>query len=146
MSTMYMIKDERTKFCREAMKGNGGTWNPLTEAWMFTDLSEHGNALCELYRATRPTVAMCEALEIMIADGTGAQAWGFDPAKRNIVPKKLDRDEASKMLGAGYAVRRMFGVHPLEDTEAQPEEVAFDTSEFEHHAEARRARRKRSAA
>ena len=145
MSTMYMIKDDRTKFCREAIKGNGGTWNPLTGAWMFTDLGEHANALCELYRATRPTVAMCEALATMIVDGTGAQAWGFDPAKRAIVPEKLDRDEASKMLGAGYAVRRMFGVHPLEDAEAQPEEGLFDTSEFEHHAKARRDRKRNVA-
>jgi hypothetical protein len=145
MSTMYMIKDDRTKFCREAMKSNGGTWNPLTEAWMFTDLGDHANALCELYRATRPTVAMCEALATMIVDGTGAQAWGFDPAKRAIVPEKLDRDEASKMLGAGYAVRRMFGVHSLEDAEAQPEEGVFDTSEFEHHAKARRDRKRNAA-
>ena len=145
MSTMYMIKDDRTKFCREAIKGNGGTWNPLTGAWMFTNLGENGNALCELYRATRPTVAMCEALATMIVDGTGAQAWGFDPAKRAIVPEALDRDEASKMLGAGYAVRRMFGVHPLEDAEAQPEEGVFDTSEFEHHAKARRDRKRNAA-
>jgi hypothetical protein len=145
MSTMYMIKDDRTKFCREAIKGNGGTWNPLTGAWMFTNRSEHGNALCELYRATRPTVAMCEALATMIVDGTGAQAWGFDPAKRAIVPEKLDRDEASKMLGAGYAVRRMFGVHPLEDAEVQPEKDVFDTSEFEHHAKARRDRKRNAA-
>jgi hypothetical protein len=144
--SIYMIKDERTKFCREAMKSNGGTWNPLTSTWMFANLGEHGNALCELYRATRPTLVMCEALATMIVDGTGAQAWGFDPAKRAIVPEELDRDEASKMLGAGYAVRRMFGLHRLEDVEAQPEEIALDTSEFEHHAEARRARRKRSAA
>jgi hypothetical protein len=146
MSNVYMIKDERTKFCREAMKGNGGTWNPLTGAWMFTHPGEHANALCELYRTTRPTVTMCEALATMIVDGTGAQAWGFDPAKRAIVPEALDREEASKMLGAGYAVRRMFGVHPLEDAEAQPEEIAFNTSEFEHHAETRRQRSKRSAA
>jgi hypothetical protein len=105
---MYMIKDDRTKFCREAMKGNGGTWNPLTSAWMFTNLGEHANALCELYRATRPTVAMCVALTTMLVDGTGAKAWGFDPVKRGIVLEELDRNEASKMLGAGYAVRRMF--------------------------------------
>jgi hypothetical protein len=79
----------------------------------------------------------------MIVDGTGAQAWGFDPAQHRIV---LDRNQASKMLGAGYALRRMFSIHRLENSEAQPEEVVFDASEFEYHAEARRERRKRNVA
>jgi hypothetical protein len=146
MSTLYVIKDERTKFCREAIKANGGTWNPLTGAWMFTNLADHANAACDLYRATRPTVAMREALATMIADGTGVAAWGFDPAERCIVLEELDRDEASKMLGAGYAVRRMFGIHPLEDAQAPVEDDRFDTSAFERLSEARRTRVKRKAA
>ena len=30
MSELYTIKDERTVYCRAAMKANGGVWNPVT--------------------------------------------------------------------------------------------------------------------
>ncbi len=36
--------------------------------------------MCELYRATRPSAAQLEALLSMAIDGTGAQAWDFDPS------------------------------------------------------------------
>ena len=58
MPELYEIKDERTVFCKAAMKANGGEWNPLTTAWMFRDASDHANALADLYQATRPTPAM----------------------------------------------------------------------------------------
>jgi hypothetical protein len=50
------------------------------------------------------------------------------------------------MIAAGYAVRRVLGlgVHPLDDVE-QPEPAAFDASEFEARANARRQRRRRAA-
>jgi hypothetical protein len=77
MAELYTIKDERTIYCRVAMKANGGEWNPVTSTWMFGTASDHANALCELYRVTRLSTAMRDALLSMIADGTGALAWGF---------------------------------------------------------------------
>ncbi len=62
MTTLYTISDDRTKFCRKAMKANDGVWNPVTSAWMFMKSDDHGNAMCELYRATRPSGAQLEAL------------------------------------------------------------------------------------
>ncbi|HVR45258.1 MAG TPA: hypothetical protein VMT95_01265 [Candidatus Binatia bacterium] len=115
MSDLYTIKDERTLYCRAAMKANGGIWNPVTREWMFQDPSDHANAAAELYRVTRPSAAMREALQVMITDGTAALAWGFDPAEQSVSVDDLDRNEASKLLAAGYAVRRVLGVHPLDD-------------------------------
>ncbi|HEY1611708.1 MAG TPA: hypothetical protein VGG24_20775 [Paraburkholderia sp.] len=147
MSQLFTIKDERTVYCRGAMKANGGEWNPVTSEWMFHDASDHANAAAELYRVTRPTVAMREALQTMVTDGTGALAWGFDPAEKPLAIDDLDRSEASKLLAAGYAVRRVLGVHPLDDVE-QPdneEPAAFDASEFEAREQARRRRRRNAA-
>jgi hypothetical protein len=98
MSNLYTIKDERTVYCRAAMKGNGGEWNPVTSEWMFRDANDHANASAELYRVTRPTVAMREALQAMMTDGSGALAWGFDPAEKPLAIDALDRSEASKLL------------------------------------------------
>lgn len=117
MSELYTIKDDRTLYCRGAMKANGGIWNPVTREWMFQDPNDHANAAAELYRVTRPSAAMCEALQAMIADGTAALAWGFDPAEQAASVDDLDRNEASKLLAAGYAVRRVLGSHPLDDME-----------------------------
>lgn len=146
MSNLYTIKDERTVYCREAMRANGGSWNPVMQAWMFANEADHANALSDLYRATRPTQAMREMLNEMIADGTGAVAWGFDPLEQQVAIAELDRADASKMISAGYAVRRVLGVHPLEDAEPKPNDGVFDASEFEARAEERRQRRKRNAA
>lgn len=123
MSDLYTIKDERTVYCRAAMKANGGHWNAVTQAWMFADPNDHANAAAELYRVTRPSAAMREALEAMVADGTGAQAWGFDPAEQPLSIDALDRVEASKLLAAGYAVRRVLGVHPLDDVEPASDDL-----------------------
>ncbi len=41
MTTLYTISDDRTKFCRKAMKANAGVWNPVTSAWMFTKAGDH---------------------------------------------------------------------------------------------------------
>ena len=59
---------------------------------------------------------MRETLLKMIADGTAASAWGFDPAIEPVDVETLDREVAKRYLAAGYAVRRVFvGAHPLED-------------------------------
>ncbi len=76
------LHDQRRphQFCRLAMKAHSGVWNPVTNAWMLTDSGDHANAMCELYRTTRPSAAQLEALLAMATDGTGAQAWDFDPS------------------------------------------------------------------
>jgi hypothetical protein len=146
MSDLYTIKDERTVYCRAAMKTNGGVWNPVTREWMFQDPSDHANAVAELYRVTRPSAAMREALQAMIADGTAGLAWGFDPVEQSTSIDDLDRNEASKLLAAGYAVRRVLGVHPLDDVpKSDDEPAASDASEFETRERARRRRRRPGA-
>ncbi len=146
MSDLYTINDERTVYCRAAMKANDGVWNPVTREWMFHDPNDHANAAAELYRVTRPSAAMREALQAMIADGTAALAWGFDPAEQSTSIDDLDRNEASKLLAAGYAVRRVLGVHPLDDIPKRDDEPApFDASEFETRARAGRRRRRPGA-
>lgn len=146
MSQLYSIKDGRTVYCRAAMKSNGGEWNPVTRDWIFRDAEDHGNAAAELYRVTRPTIGMREALHAMIADGTGALAWGFDPAEKALPIDELDRSEASKLLAAGYAVRRILGVHPLDDVERLSDEPAtFDASAFEAREQVRRRRHRNAA-
>lgn len=146
MSELHTIKDERTVYCRAAMKANGGEWNPVTREWIFRDANDHANAAADLYRVTRPTVGMREALHAMVADGTGALAWGFDPTEKPLLIDELDRSEASKLLAAGYAVRRVLGVHPLDDVDHPGEEPAsFDASEFEVREQARRRRRRNAA-
>lgn len=142
MSDIYSIKDERTVYCRAAMKANGGIWNPVTQEWMFHDPQDQANAAAELYRATRPTPAMCEALLAMVADGTAAQAWDFDPTERAFSVDGLDRNEASKLLAAGYAVRRVLGIHPLEDSPMSNDDSgACGLRTFDQPARGRRRRR-----
>jgi hypothetical protein len=145
MSELYTIKDERTLYCRAAMKANGGIWNPVTREWMFQDPSDHANAAAELYRVTRPSAAMREALQAMIADGTAALAWGFDPAEQSVSVDDLDRNEASKLLAAGYAVRRVLGAHPLEDTKPNDDVVSADAPNFDTRDRSRRRRRQSGA-
>ena len=144
MSEHYSIKDERTVYCRKAMRANGGVWNPVTSEWLFRDAGDHANALCELYRVTRPSAPMRETLEAMVADGTGALAWGFDPAEQPLEFGELDRTEASKLIAAGYAVRRVLGVHPLEDAEPVAGDATADASELDRRS--RRPRRRASVA
>ncbi len=141
MSDLYTIKDERTVYCRAAMKASGGIWNPVTREWMFQDPSDHANAAAELYRVTRPSAAMREALEAMITDGTAALAWGFDPAEQSVSVDDLDRNEASKLLAAGYAVRRVLGVHPLDDTKPSDDMAPATEPSFDTRDRARRRRR-----
>lgn len=141
MSELYTIKDERTVYCRAAMKANGGVWNPVTREWMFQDPSDHANAVAELYRITRPSAAMREALQAMIADGTAALAWEFDPAAQLVSVDELDRSEAQKLLAAGYAVRRVLGVHPLEDTKPSDDVVLTDAPHSDTRDRSRQRRR-----
>jgi hypothetical protein len=145
MTTLYTISDERTKFCRKAMKAHGGVWNPVTSAWMFTHSGDHANAMCELYRTTRPSAAQLETLLAMAVDGTGAQAWDFDPGVHLPDFAAFSRDEASRLLSAGSTVRRLLGTHPLEDGPPEVPSDVFDASGFEERAR-RSSRRRHDAA
>ena len=129
MSDFYRIKDERTMYCRAAMKANHGVWNPVTREWMFQDAGNHANAMAELYRATRPTPGMRDALVAMIADGTAAAAWGFDPVAEPISVDDLDRTEASRLLAAGYAVRRVLAVRAAEHGSSSEDDGAISETE-----------------
>ena len=145
MTKLYTICDDRTKFCRKAMKAHGGVWNPVTNAWMFTDAGDHANAVCDLHRTTRPSAAQVETLLAMAMDGTGAQAWDFDPSVTLPDFAQFSRDEASQLLSAGYTVRRLLGTHPLEDVPADVPSDIFDASEFEERARRDSRRRNRTA-
>ena len=144
MTKLYTISDDRTKFCRKAMKAHGGLWNPVTNAWMFADAAEHANAVCELYRTTRPSAAQLETLLAMALDGTGAQAWDTDPSVTLPDFAQFSRDDASQLLNAGYTVRRLLGTHPLEDIPEDVPSDIFDASAFE--VSARRDSRRRNGA
>ena len=95
--------------------------------------------------------AILTGAEARASDVAGDQtphygAWGFDPAEKPLAIDELDRSEASKLLAAGYAVRRVLGVHPLDDVEQPDQEpAAFDASEFEARAQAGRGRRRNAA-
>jgi len=98
--------------------------------------------MCELYRTTRPSAAQLETLLAMAVDGTGSQAWDFDPSVTITDFTQLSRDEASRLLSAGYTVRRLLGIHPVEDVPADAKSDAFDASDFEIRIErSRRAQR-----
>ncbi len=117
----------------------------MTTAWMFGNAGDHANAMCQLYRATRPSVAQLETLLVAMAvDGTGAQACDFDPIVDAPDYATLTRDDASRLLSAGYVVRgcsarirsKMHRLTLLSDI--------FDASAFEERAR-RGSRRRRSA-
>lgn len=141
MDYLYTISDERTIFCRDAMKAQSGVWNPVTRAWMFGDTAAHANALCELYRATRASVAMREALLEMIVDGTAALAWGSDPNETSLDVDALGRRDAARLLQAGHAARRVLGTHSLE-YRSTDEPTEFDASDFELRARGSQRRRR----
>jgi len=117
MAELYTIKDARTVHCRDRMAAMDGEWNGVTGAWMFGNPQSAANALCELHRATRATPTMRETLFAMIADGTAQAAWDYDPLTRAIDVDSLDRAEAQRLLAAGFAARRVLGIHRLEDRE-----------------------------
>ena len=148
MATLFTITDPRTKFCRAEMKANNGVWNPITQAWMFAAAQDAANALCALYQTTRPSLNQREALLEMAADGTGASAWDFDPAIDAEWLERLDREKASALLAAGYAVRKLLGRHPLEDVAEPVNDAAFNVNEnvSEFEARAERARKRRRSA
>jgi hypothetical protein len=138
---VYTIDDPDTKYCAEAMRRCGGSWNGVRKVWMFGSLSDAADAALELYRATRATIAMREELQSMIDDGTAVAAWNHDETSPLNI-EALSFSDAKSLLAAGRQVRRLLGVHPLEDCpslDSQEDELAAQRlNEFEA-----RARRKR---
>jgi hypothetical protein len=137
MGQIFSIEDNRTIYCTPRMRAHNGAWNPVTQAWMFATAGDHANAACELYNATRASLAMRETLHEMLVDGTAVAAWNFDPLTQTIDVDALERAEAQKLLAAGYAARRILGVHPLED---RPVDRASEDDELRNAAFDERAR------
>ena len=80
----------------------------------------------------------------MIDDSTAVAAWNYDEAS----PFDLDAlsfAEAKAMVAAGRQVRRLLGVHPLEDLPSTSAEdaAAADLREQAFEARARRSQRSR---
>lgn len=146
---VYTIDDPDTKFCPAAMRECGGRWNSVRNVWMFGSVADAADAAVELYRATRATIAMREELQSMIDDGTAVAAWEYDET-RPLDFDTLAFGEAKAMLSAGRQVRRLLGVHPLEDAPssdrtASDEYAVRAEREREFEARARRGRGGRAA-
>ena len=146
---VYTIDDPDTKFCPAAMRECGGRWNSVRNLWMFGSVADAADAAVELYRATRATIAMREELQSMIDDGTAVAAWEYDES-RPVDFDALAFGEAKAMLSAGRQVRRLLGVHPLEDAPssdptASDEDAVRAEREREFEARARRGRGGRAA-
>jgi hypothetical protein len=138
--SIYTINDSDTKFCAAAMRQCGGRWNGVRSVWMFGSIADAADAALELYRATRATIGMREELQSMIDDSTAVAAWNYDETS----PFDLDAlsfAEAKAMVAAGRQVRRLLGVHPLEDV---PSTSAYDAAAAELREQAFEARARRS--
>jgi len=145
MAQLYTIDDSRTIYCKARMIIHGGVWNPVTKLWMFSDAGDCANALCELHRATRASIAMRETLHEMIADGTSVAAWNFDPMSDVLDVDSLEYAEAQRLLAAGYAARRVLGIHRLEDRETDrvSDDDESQNTAFDDRARASSARTRR---
>lgn len=113
---------------------------------MFASAIDHANALCELYTATRASIAMREALGDMILDGTAAAAWVIDPLTDTLDVDTLKFAHAQKLLAAGYAARRVLGIHPLEDRDDDRhgfDDEALRAASFDERARASTSRQRR---
>ena len=145
---VYTIDDPDTKFCPAAMRDCGGRWNSVRSVWMFGSIADAADAAVELYRATRATIAMREELQSMIDDGTAVAAWSYDETAPFDL-ETLSFSEAKSLLSAGRQVRRLLGVHPLEDRpsiDSQDDELVEQRlHEFESRARRNRNRRSRVA-
>ena len=145
MGHIFSIEDSRTIYCKPRMRAHNGAWNPVTQAWMFGTAGNHANASCELYNATRASIAMRETLHEMIVDGTCVAAWNFDPTSDVLDVDALEYAEAQRLLAAGYAARRVLGIHPLEDREADrtSEDDELQSAAFDERARESSARNRR---
>ena len=83
------------------MSAHRGVWNPVTRLWMFGNVDDCANALCELYHAMRASIAMRETLHEMNLDGTCVAAWNFDPTSDVLdvaLSNTLRRDAFSRQV------------------------------------------------
>ena len=145
MTQLFTIGDPRTLYYKARMSAHRGVWNPVTNLWMFGNVDDCANALCELYHATRASIAMRETLHEMIVDGTCVAAWNFDPTSDVLDVDALEYAEAQRLLAAGYAARRVLGIHPLEDREADrtSEDDELQSAAFDERARESSARNRR---
>ncbi len=120
---IYTINDPDTKFATKAMVACGGAWNPVRKVWMFASIADAADAALELYRVTRATIPMLEELRSMLEDGTAVAAWEYDETQP-LALEALSFGEAKAMVAAGRQVRRLLGVHPLEDVPSRDEVVS----------------------
>jgi hypothetical protein len=149
---IYTVNDPDTKFATKAMVACGGAWNPVRKVWMFASIANAADAALELYRVTRATIPMLEELRSMLADGTAVAAWEYDETQP-LDLEALSFGEAKAMVAAGRQVRRLLGVHPLEDVSSRDEVVSPQdeaTSElceqqFEQRAQHSRGREPRGS-
>ena len=88
---------------------------------------------------------MRETLHEMIVDGTCVAAWNFDPTSDVLDVDALEYAEAQRLLAAGYAARRVLGIHPLEDREADrtSEDDELQSAAFDERARESSARNRR---
>ena len=54
MTQLFTIGDPRTLYCKARMSAHRGVWNPVTKLWMFGNVDDCANALCELYQRRAP--------------------------------------------------------------------------------------------
>lgn len=112
MGHIFSIEDSRTIYCKPRMRAHNGAWNPVTQAWMFGTAGNHANASCELYNATRASIAMRETLYEVLVDGTAAAAWNFDPrtqrstSTRSNTPTRRSCSQPATQLGASSEFTR----------------------------------------
>ena len=142
--SIYTLTDPETRFIAAAMRRCGGRWNGVRNVWMFGSVADAADAALELHRATRATLAMREELQSMIDDSTAVAAWNYDETQP-IDLDVLSFAQAKAMLAAGRQVRRVLGVHPLEDLPPTSSEDARagDLREQAFEARARRSQKSR---
>jgi hypothetical protein len=145
---LWILDNANTRFCIDDMRANHGKWDGEVGMWTFTTPGDAANALAVLYRVTRATVTQRETLLEMIEDGTAQAAWDADEDALSGGDRiaSIDREQASRLIEAGIAARRVLGRRILEEQRPQILGDHFDTSAFERGLEARRARVRRAAA
>lgn len=135
-----IIRDPATRYCTAAMRHSGGTWNASQAVWTFPTEAEAANALAELYRATRLTIAQREMLKAMLEDGS-ADAWDLDLPHTQLPAwiASRSRQAASVLIEAGIVARKT-RERPISVAPPQIQDDRFDTEAFERSVQARRSR------
>ncbi len=110
------------------MVANGGEFD--CGKWRFRDIGDAASAVIDLYRHTGAKLSLKrERVRAMIADGTGASAWGYDEFAPDLDVETASEAQLDALLEAGVAARRVLGSRKLylqrEDVEGERHE-SFD--------------------